>query len=165
MLISIWFLFPLVKDCKPKNHRTKILWKQTPILSMNIHKLKPMMSMANFTLQEKVLQRWTVFSSFFVLATVLQSISSLWRKRLQRYNRSQSPHWNIYVLHKAGLPNRGAVLDLLHVSEIKQHTALWKSQGLNLSCSVISLRKPISSSPSSEWLISLHLHLTRLAGT
>lgn len=81
-LISIWFLFPQVKDCKPKNYRTKILWKQTSILSMNIHKIKPMMSMANLTLQEKVLQWRTVFSSFFVLATTLQSISSLWRKCL-----------------------------------------------------------------------------------
>lgn len=77
----------------------------------------------------------------------------------------KSPHWNVYVLHRAGLSNKGAVLDLLHVSDIKKHTALWKSQGLNLSCSVISLRKPISSSPSSKWLISLHLDLTRLAGT
>lgn len=80
MLISIWFFSPLVKDCKPKNCRTKILWKQTSILPMNIHKLKPTMSMSNFTLQEKVLQWWTVFFSFFVLATVLQKCIKFMKK-------------------------------------------------------------------------------------
>lgn len=80
-------------------------------------------------------------------------------------NRSQSPSWNVYVLHMAGLCTKGSILDLLQVLDIKKHTALWKSQGLNLSYSVISARKPISSSCSSDWLISLRLGSTGLAGT
>lgn len=81
------------------------------------------------------------------------------------YRKSQSPSWNIYVLHRAEVLTLGSVLDLLQVSDIKEHSALWKRQGLNLSSSVISAEKPISSSPSLDRLISLCLGSDGLAGT
>lgn len=59
-------------------------------------------------------------------------------------NRSQSPSWNVYLLHMSELSTKGSVLDLQQVLTIRKHTALGNSQGPNLSYSV-SAKKPISS--------------------
>lgn len=87
---------------------------------------------------------------------MLQSISDLWRGLcFQMCNRSQSPSWNVYVLHMSEVSTKGSVLDL-QVLNSRKHTGPGNSQGLNLSYSV-SARKPISSRPSSDWLIPLSL--------
>lgn len=120
--------------------------------------------MANFTLQEKVLQWRSVF--FFCVSEYASNYIKFMKKvSFQMYNTSQSLSWSIYVLHMARLSTQGSVLDLIQVLDTKKHTALWKSQGLNLSYLFISARKPIFSGPSSDWLIYLRLGSTGLAGT
>lgn len=69
----------------------------------------------------------------------------------QMCNRSQSPSWNVYVLHMSEASNMGSVVDL-QVLSTRKHTAPGNSQGLSYP---VSARKPISSSHSSDWLIPL----------
>lgn len=81
------------------------------------------------------------------------------RGYFQICNRSQSPSWNVYVLHMSELSTKSSVLDWL-VLTIRKHTALGNSQGPNLSY-LVSARKAISS----DWLIPLCLGSAGLAGT
>lgn len=83
----------------------------------------------------------------------------------QMCNRSQSPSWDVYVLHMSEVSTKDTrysrIVNLsFGLTSIEYQEAYCSrkliSQGRNLSYSV-SAKKPISSSPSSDWLILLCL--------
>lgn len=94
-----------------------------------------------------------------MLATVLQSISSLWREDISKYVTDLRVQAGTFMFYMSELSTKSSVLDWL-VLTIRKHIALGNSQGPNLSY-LVSARKAISS----DWLIPLCLGSAGLAGT